>query len=181
MSSEPEGIGQCDINRALLRLVEREVHSVVQCLVLVTVLVVDGRRYDVVTAGEQTEQSLHGTGSAQHVSCHRLGATDIHLIGMLAKDVGNGLSLTWVTHRRGGAVDIDVVHVFGLDASIIKCALHHQRCSHSLGVRSGDVISVGAHAATDDLAINLGTACQGVLEFLKDEANGTLAHDEAVT
>ena len=39
---------------------------------------------------------------------------------------------------------------------------------------------IGTHACTHHLGIDLGTACLGVLQFLQDQAAGTLGHDESV-
>ena len=78
------------------------------------------------------------------------------------------------------AVHVDVVDVLGLHASIFQCVLHHELGSQSLGVRGGDVVGVGTHASTNHLGIDLGTASLGMLQFLQDEASGTLGHDESV-
>ena len=42
------------------------------------------------------------------------------------------------------------------------------------------MVCIGTHAGTHHLGIDLGTTGLGVLQFLQDEAAGTLGHDESV-
>ena len=75
---------------------------------------------------------------------------------------------------------IDIVDILRLQTSVLECVLHHENSTESLGVRSCDVMCVGTHALAHHLGIDLCATSLSVLEFLKDEASSTLAHDESV-
>ena len=77
-------------------------------------------------------------------------------------------------------MNIDIVDLIGVHASILKCVLHHELSSESLGMRSSDVVSVSTHACTYHLSIDLGATSLSVLKLLKDQTSCTLAHDESV-
>ena len=70
MTTETKGVGQSHFHLTALSLVEGEVQIVVNLLVVVAVLVVDGGRNDSLLASLHAEQSLHGTCSAKHLTCH---------------------------------------------------------------------------------------------------------------
>ena len=99
---------------------------------------------------------------------------------MLSEDLLDGLGLGDVTHMCGGAVDVDVVDVLGLHASIVEGVMHHELGAEAHGVGCGDVVCIGAHAFAGELSVDLGTARLGVLQFFEDEAAGAFAHDETV-
>ena len=75
---------------------------------------------------------------------------------------------------------IDVVDVFGLEFSILECALHHEACTQTFGVRSGEVVSVCTHSSTCQFAINLSTTSLSVFEFFEDEDTSTFTHHETI-
>ena len=75
---------------------------------------------------------------------------------------------------------VDVVDVLGLQTGIFQCAVHHQLGTQSFGVRGRDVVSIGTHAGTSHLGIDLGTASLGMLQFLQDETASAFGHDESV-
>ena len=75
---------------------------------------------------------------------------------------------------------INVVNILRLHTSILKCILHHELGTQTFGVRSGDVMCVSTHAGTNHLSIDLCTTSLGMLQLLKNETTGTLAHDETI-
>ena len=141
---------------------------------------VDGGRNDVVLHGKHRGHSLNGTGGTEQVTRHRLRAGDVQLEGCIAKYFLDGLGLADVAHMGRGSVHVDVVDVLGLQTSILQGVLHHKLSAEALGMRGSDVVCIGTHAGTHHLGIDLGTTGLGVLQFLKDEAAGTLGHDKSV-
>ena len=77
-------------------------------------------------------------------------------------------------------MNVDVVDILGLQTGVFKGALHHELGTQTLGVRGGDVVSVGTHALAHHLGVDLGATRLGVLQFLKDKASSTFTHDESV-
>ena len=77
-------------------------------------------------------------------------------------------------------MNIDVVNILWLQVGILKGALHNEFCTETFRMRSCDVISIGTLAFAYHLCINLRTTSLGVLQFLKNQATGTLAHDKSV-
>ena len=70
VSAKSKRVADGSTHLAFLRLVESKVQTVVQLWILVALLMVDGRRYDVVLYAQHTSHSLYGTGSTQQVTCH---------------------------------------------------------------------------------------------------------------
>ena len=75
---------------------------------------------------------------------------------------------------------VDVVDVFGVELSILEGALHHEACTETFGVGSGEVVSVGTHAGTCQFAINLRTASLSVLEFFENENTSAFTHHKTI-
>ena len=180
MATEAERVRQSGAHGALLCLVEGEVQIVVDLGILVALLVVDGGGDDVVLHGEHGGHGLYGTGGTEQVAGHGLRRRDVQFVGCVAEDFLDGLGLRDVAHMGRGAVHIDVVDVLGLHAGILQGVLHHQLGTQSLGMGGGDVVSVGTHAGTYHLGVDLRTASLGMLQLLEDETAGTLGHDESV-
>ena len=64
MAAKSERIAQSSTYLTLLCLVERKVQRIIELRILVALLVIDGRRHDVVLDTQYTCHSLHGTGSS---------------------------------------------------------------------------------------------------------------------
>ena len=111
---------------------------------------------------------------------HRLGGGDVDVVDVVAQDASDGLQLGDVAQRRGGAVYVDVVDVFGADAAVLDGVAHRLHGTDTLGVGSREVVGVGRFAAADEFAVDLGTAGLGVLQFLKYEGSGAFADHESV-
>ena len=180
MTAKAECVAHGSAHLTLLCLVEGEVEIVVDFLIVVTLLVVDGGGHDVVLHSQYGSHSLNGTGGTQQVTGHRLRRADVEFVGSLAEYLLDGFGLGDVAHVGRGTVNVDIVDVLGLEVGIGQGTLHHELGTQSLGVGGGDVVGVGAHALANHLSVDLGTTCLGVLQFLKDETAGTLAHDESV-
>ena len=76
------------------------------------------------------------------------------------------------------------IHILDLlwrDTGAGKGSLHGAEGAVMAFSRGGDVIGVTTHAIADHLAVNLGTARLGVLQFFQHQHAGTFAHDKAIT
>src|SRR5713226_6737883 len=100
VTTKTHGIGHSDINRALSRLV----WHVVEITVGIRVAQIDGGRYSPCRNGHYRDHRLDTPGRSQRVPCHRLGRTDCHAIGMLAKTRLDGLRLCPIIERSRSAV-----------------------------------------------------------------------------
>lgn len=70
VSAETERVAQCGADGTFLCLVEGKVQIVVNILVAVIVLVVDGGRNDVVLHGQTADKRLNTAGRTEQVACH---------------------------------------------------------------------------------------------------------------
>ena len=111
---------------------------------------------------------------------HRLGRRNVQLVGCIAEDLLDGLSLRDVTDVGRRTMHVDVVDVLRFHASILQRVLHDEFGTQSLRMRGCDVVSVSTHARTNHFCVNLGTTSLGMLQFLKDKTASTLAHDETI-
>ena len=152
VSAESESIGERRTYGALLSLVEGEVHVVVDVFVAVVLIVVDGRRHDVVLHRKAANDGFNSTGGSEEVTGHRLGGRDVEFVGMITEELRDGFRLRNVTDGRGRTVHVDVVDVFGLETGVFECALHHEFCAETFGVRSREVVRIGAHTGTGEFA-----------------------------
>ena len=72
VSAKSKGVGESSTHSALLSFVEGEVHLVVDVLIAVIFVVVDGGRNDIVLHREAANNSFHSTCCAEQVTSHRL-------------------------------------------------------------------------------------------------------------
>ena len=99
---------------------------------------------------------------------------------MVAEGGLDAVQLSHVAHRRRSAVRIDQVDILGFEARIVDRIAHRLACTEPFGMRCGQVVSVGAHAAAGYFGINLGPACLGVLILFEDQRTGTFTDHEPV-
>ena len=85
MSAEAEGVTQGIADIAFLRFVKGEVHAIVDVLVQVFGVVVDGWRDDTVFEGHDASHSFYGSRRTDQVTGHRLGGIQVHVIDMIAE------------------------------------------------------------------------------------------------
>ena len=129
------------------------------------------RRWEHLVAERQNGNAgFESAGAAQQVPGHRLRRTHCQpVFRVFAKGALDGFGLQHVAQWRGGAVDIDVVHFLGFDASIGKRVHHHAIAAFAFFGGLGDVESVGAHAVADNLCHNRSAAPAGELELLENQ------------
>ena len=180
VSAEAESVAHGGAHGAALGLVEGEVEVVVDLGIEVLGVVVDRRGDDVLVDGLDGENGLECSGGAEQVAGHGLGGAEVQLVGVVAEDFVYGLLLAAVADGRGGAVQVDVVDVLGPETCVAQGVLHDEDGSEPFGVRGGDVVCVGAHAAAHYFGVDLGSARLGVLKLFEHERGGTLADNEPV-
>ena len=98
----------------------------------------------------------------------------------LAEHLDDSLHLGDVTYGGGGSVNVDVIDILGLHIGILKGVLHREDSTETFGMCGGQMVCVCRHTASGNLSVNLGTTGLGMLKFLKDEDNRTLADYESV-
>ena len=108
MSTKTEGVAHSCTHLALLRLVEGEVEIVIQLGVFVAFLVVDGGRNNVVFHSQNAHHSLYCACCTEHMAGHRLGGTDVELVGCFAEHFLDGLCLGNVAYVCRRAVNVDM-------------------------------------------------------------------------
>src|SRR5215207_9254229 len=123
---------------------------------------------------ERVDRFLHA-GSAEGVAGERLRRGDRRALVAGAEHRADGLDLLVVADGRRGGVRVDVV----------DRPLHGRKChvhaAHRAFARGSDhVVAVRRGAVPDELAVDAGTACLGVLEFLEHNDAGAARDDEAV-
>lgn len=85
MSTKTEGIAQCSVYCTFLSFVEREVQVIINVFIIITFLMVDSGRNNVILHSQYAGNSFYRTGSTQQVSCHRLSRADIQFISVISK------------------------------------------------------------------------------------------------
>ena len=137
-------------------------------------------RNNVVLNSQNCNHSFYCTSGTQQVTSHGLGRRNVQFEGSIAEDLLDGLSLRNITNVGRSTMYVDVVDVLRLHASILQGVLHHELCTQTLRMRSGDMVCISTHASTYHLSINLCTTSFCVLQFLENQATRTLGHDESV-
>src|SRR5205085_2629748 len=99
---------------------------------------------------------------------------------MLVESLLDRVGLKLIVVRRRSAVRVDVADLIRLDATITHRHLHHAPRARSGLVGHRDVESVGGHAVTDQLGVNLCAARARKLQLFEDHDACALADDEAV-
>src|SRR5215471_16994407 len=102
------------------------------------------------------------------------------LVGVLPEEPFDRAELDLVAERSRSAVSVYIINLVWREARASQRIAHRAEGSFAVLRRSSEVKSVGGHAITDHLRIDLGAALPGVLIFLKNENSCTLAHDESV-
>ena len=141
---------------------------------------INRRRNNIVLNGQHCCHSLNGAGGTQQMTCHGLGRTDVQLVSCITEYLLDSLGLRDIAHVSRCAVYIDIVNILRLHACILQRILHDELGTQSFRMRSSDVVSIGTHAGTNHLSINLCTTGLGMLQFLKNQTACTFGHDETI-
>lgn len=91
VAAETERIAQSRTHGALLGLVKGEVEAVIDFLILIALLMVDGGGNDILAYRKGAEHCLKGACSTEKVTCHRFGRADVEVFGMFAKHLLDSL------------------------------------------------------------------------------------------
>ena len=119
--------------------------------------------------GLEDGHGLDCGAGAEQVAGHRLGGVEQQSAGVVSEGVLDGDALSEVTLRGGGAVHVDVVHLFGADVAVLHGEAHGGGGAVAVGCGCGDVVGVCCHADTAELAVDAGAAGQGVIQTLQNE------------
>ena len=118
VASETEGVAQRIHDIAFLRLVEGEVNAIIDVLVCILRVMIDGRRDDAVLERHHACDSFYGTRRADQMTGHGLGGVEVHVIDMVAEHALDSFHFRHVAERGGGAVRIDKINLLGLQTRI---------------------------------------------------------------
>ena len=99
---------------------------------------------------------------------------------MIAEHDRGGVVFHLVVFRRRGAVRVDVVDLFRLDAGIGQRLAHAADDRLAVRAGAGAVEGVGQFAAAGDDAEDLGAARRGGLIAFQHQRAGAFGHDETV-
>src|SRR5215472_3779309 len=111
---------------------------------------------------------------------HRLGGTNDHLVGMLAKGALDRRCLDFITDRRRSAMRVDVADLFRVDAGITHSIAHDTEATISIFGGLGDVVGVCTHAGADDFGKNLRVSLLSMLEFFQNHDASAFPDHKAV-
>ena len=178
MAAESESVAESDVHLAGLSLVEGEIDIRVD--LVVGREVVDGGRDHVFLDGHYAGDAFDGPGCSQQVSGHGFGAADVQFRGVIAEHTANGQRLADIPQRGGGSVGIDIIHRFGRDFRLPEGIQHDFLGSDAFGMRRGDVVGIGGHAAADDFSVYVRAARNGMISRFHHERSRPLPDHEAV-
>ena len=74
---------------------------------------------------------------------HGFGRGNIQLVGILAKDILDGLDFGKIPEGGGGTVNIDLVDICGPQTAVSQCVFHDQGRTQAFGVRGCDMVGIG--------------------------------------
>src|SRR3989304_5062079 len=92
--------------------------NIVQVAVRVGMVQVDGGWDYPLLNREDTEDSLYSTGGPQEMAGHGFGGAHRQSVGVGPENRFDGFGLHFIVEGGGSAVGIDVIHLFGLEASV---------------------------------------------------------------
>ena len=98
VTTKTEGVAKTSTYDTLLSLVECEVQVVINLWILITFLVIDCWRNDIVLDSQNGSHCLNSTSSTKKVTSHRLGRRDVELVGSIAEYLLDSLSLRDITN-----------------------------------------------------------------------------------
>ena len=144
-------------------------------------MVVDRWWHGAVAHCQQADNRLDCTRSAQEVTRHRLRGRDCHGSRSISEGVLDCNGLRCIVRRRRRPVSVDVVDVARIELCILKRGEHGAACPIAARAGQGDVVGVGGHAVSQNLAVNMRTARLRTLERLKHKSCGSFAHHKPIT
>src|SRR5207237_1165371 len=116
----------------------------------------------------------------QQVPGHRFRGTHRQFVSVVAERPLDGDRLQLIADVGGSTVRIYIAHLLRLHLGVCQRVYHHAISAIALRSWLSDVISIGAHAVTNDLPQNSGSAASCKLQFFQDEYPCAFADDEAV-
>ncbi len=174
-SEHAEGVVEDNFDGVnLARLVDDEIRK---GALRVEFVDVDRRVDDVVLEGGQVACEFEGSGGAHGVADKALGVVDVGRWAV-AKDLCDRLALLDVSHRGGGGVRVDDVHLAGVHARVVQSGAH--ALGLALGIWQDVVTGVGIDAVAHDFGDDLGAACLGVFKTLQSVDGTAFGNDDAV-
>ena len=163
MASETESVTQRRVDIPFLGFAEGEIDAIVDVLVLIVRVMVDGWRNNAFFQRHDTCQRFHCSGSTDQMTGHRLGRIQIHLIHMLSEHTLNRFQLRHIAQWSRGSVCIDEVYLLRRDTGVLQRQAHHALCTLAFRIRCGHMVRIRRHAFSDNLGVNLRTTCFGML------------------
>ena len=121
MPAKAEGIAEGVLHFAFFRTINAEVPF---GKLRVLSHEVDGGMNDVVLEFEDGGDAFDSGAGTHEVAGHRLGGIEFDFFRMSAEQVLNSAALSAVAQRCGGAMCVDVFHIFWGGASFMQGELH---------------------------------------------------------
>ncbi len=112
---------------------------------------------------------------------HGLGAAHSKLVCVRTKHRLDRSHFRYIPDLGGGAVGIDVVNLLRLQTRVTDSVDHGPAGTLATGGWRRDVISIIAHAKTDHLAIDGGSASPSMLQLFQHDHPGTVTQYETIT
>ena len=110
----------------------------------------------------------------------RLGRGNGHLFGRRPEDDFHRPGLGQVAQFRGGAVGVDVAHLFRIDAGFLDGLGHGGGGAGAVFIGRGDVAGVAGGAHPYEFGIDARPAGSGALIFLQHDHARPFRHDKPV-
>jgi hypothetical protein len=123
---------------------------------------------------QRREQRLDATRSTEEMAGHRLGGIDHQLACVSAESALDGNGFRLVAQGRRSTMCIDVLHILRIQLCVTQGIAHATRRPLTVVARCGDVVGVGTHTETRQLAIDARAACLGMFVFFQHHDAGAL-------
>lgn len=177
MTPESERVGECKFGAD----VPRDVRNGVDIAFGIEVVLINGGGQDAVPHGEDAEDGLNRAGGADHVAGHRLCRTHGKMWQLGAKNLLKRTDLNFVSKRSRRRVGIHVLNIPSGEPCHLDGFPHGANGTLSAGVRSGDVVGIGAGTVADEFSINFCAPGLRVFVFFNHHNCGAFRHDETAT
>ena len=153
---------------------------IVQIALGIRLFEVPSGREELIPDGQGARDGLDTAGCSEQVSCHALGGRDFEFSGVITENGFDGLCLCRIIYRCRGAVGVDIIDVLRFEFCRLKRHLQGLDRPASIGVRCDQVIGIAGDPVSADLAVDISSSGQGMLEFFYDQYACALRHDKSV-
>src|SRR5262249_22047347 len=175
-AAKTERVGECDPNRPPPRLAADDVDVAIGVELLQ--VRVDG--HQAMMDGQGADGDLDRAGRGDEMPRDAFRRAHSRTRGMRPEDGPDRGAFAAIVHQRGGAVRIDVIHIFWRGTRVREGLLHRLDRTVARRMRVGDAVARERVAVASEFRVDPRSPLARGFPLLEDEEAGTFPEDEAV-